>query len=87
MLWVSHLGYNGEEGWRSGESEDDGCYGGHYFREVGMCYDLGVGDEYSSWGCCGWTVLDAYGDCEGQNCEVLAGCLKLLEYRRCLVED
>ena len=65
MLRVSHLCYDGEEGWRAGESEDDGCNSGHDFCEVGMCYDLGVGDEDAGLGCCGWTVLDADGDCEG----------------------
>ena len=65
MLRVPHFGYDGEEGWRAGEGEDDGCDGGHDFGEVGVGYYLGVWDERSGWGCCGWAVLDAYGDCEG----------------------
>ena len=39
--------------------------GGHDFGEVGVGHYLGVWDEGSGWGCCGWAVLDAYGDCEG----------------------
>lgn len=68
MLRVPHLCHDGEEGWRARESEDDGCDGGHYLREVGVGYDLGVGDEDSCLGRCGWAVLDSYRDCYGQDC-------------------
>lgn len=82
MLRVSHFRHDGEEGRRAGEGEDDGCYGRHGFCEVGSGYDFMVGDEDSGLGRGGWTVLYSYGDCEGQDCDLLVGSVLLIEYWR-----
>lgn len=82
MLRVSHFRHDGEEGRRAGEGEDDGCYGGHCFCEVGVGYDFVVGDEDSGLGRGGWTILHSYGDCEGQDYELLVGSVMLIEYRQ-----
>lgn len=59
VLWILHLGCDGEERWSPGEGEDDHGDGRHKFRESGISYGFDIGSEWSSlWSSC-WTVLNA----------------------------
>lgn len=73
---VSHLGRDGEEGRGARESEDDRCDSRHNFCEGGRAYDFVVGNEGSFLWRFGWTVLDANGDGDGQDCSIMSVSLK-----------